>query len=128
MKPETYSISELSEEFDITPRTIRFYEEQGILSPRRKGNRRVYNRKDHGRIKMILRGKRLGFSLQKTKEIIEMYDSTTGQTEQLKLFLKTIHEHVGMLEVQMEDINLTLSELKRFEQHCEDILESNGEK
>ncbi|MEE9396605.1 MAG: MerR family DNA-binding transcriptional regulator [Methylococcales bacterium] len=126
MKKQSFTISELAEEFDITSRTLRFYEEQGILSPDRKGNRRLYSRQDHGRIKMTLRGKRLGFSLLEIKEIIEMYDSKTGQVGQLVLFLKRIREHVDMLEIQIEDIHLTLSELKRFEQHCEDLLDKKN--
>ncbi len=123
MNKQTYTISELAEEFDITPRTLRYYEEQGILSPERARNSRIYSRKDHGRIKMILRGKRLGFTLIKIKEIINMYDSETGQIDQIKLFLETIREHVNELETQIEDIELTMSELKHFEQHCKKLLE-----
>jgi len=122
MNKTTYTISDLSEEFDITSRTLRYYEEQDVLSPEREGNRRVYSRKDRGRLKMILRGKRLGFSLQEIRNIIEMYDTDTGNTGQLKLFLETIREHIGMLEMQIEDIDLTISELRRFEQQCEEDL------
>ena len=122
MNKTTYTISDLSEEFDITSRTLRYYEEQDVLSPEREGNRRVYSRKDRGRLKMILRGKRLGFSLQEIRNIIEMYDTDTGNTGQLKLFLKTIREHISALEMQIEDIDLTISELRRFEQQCEEDL------
>jgi len=122
MDKASYSISDLSEEFDITSRTLRYYEEQDILSPKREGNRRIYNRKDRGRVKMVIRGKRLGFSLQEIRKIIKMYDTNTGNSGQLELFLKTIRDHIRVLENQIEDIDLTLSELKRFEQQCEEDL------
>jgi DNA-binding transcriptional MerR regulator len=127
MGKETYTIAQLAKEFDITSRTLRFYEEQGILSPEREGSKRIYSRKDRARIKMILRGKRLGFSIREIREIIEIYNSKTGERKQLELFLETIRQHLVMLENQMEDIRLTIPELKRFEKRCLESLNKYSE-
>ena len=85
-KKATYSISELASEFDVTTRSIRFYEDQGLLAPRRRGQTRIYSRQDRVRLKLILRGKRLGFSLAETKELFDLWDETlSGSEKQLKL-------------------------------------------
>lgn len=108
---ETYTISELAKEFEISTRTIRYYEELGLLSPKRtSGNQRIFTKKDRARLKLILRGKRLGFSLSEIKEMIEMYD-VAGETEQIRLTLKygekklkEIEEKIRELEILREDL------------------------
>jgi DNA-binding transcriptional MerR regulator len=112
---ETYSIAELAREFDITTRAIRFYEDEGLLTPKRRGQTRIYAPRDRTRLKLILRGKRLGFSLQEIAEMVTMYDAPPGETGQLELFLKRIAERRGLLEQQREDIKVTLSELEASE-------------
>jgi DNA-binding transcriptional MerR regulator len=115
MKGKTYSISDLSAEFDITPRSIRFYEDQGLLSPTRKGRQRVFSDRDHVRLMLILRGKRLGFSLAEIKEIIELYDAKSGGEKQLVYFLEKIRQRRNSLEQQQQDIKDTLYDLKSVE-------------
>src|SRR5262249_48352569 len=112
---ETYSIAELAREFDLTTRAIRFYEDEGLLAPRRRGQMRIYSPRDRTRLKLILRGKRLGFSLQEIAEMVTMYDATPGEAGQLDLFLKRIAERRATLEQQREDIKVTLSELEAAE-------------
>ncbi len=112
---ESWSIAALSREFDITPRAIRFYEDQGLLSPRRRGQTRIYSNRDRTRLKLILRGKRLGFSLQEIAEMVGMYDTPPGEVGQLDLFLRRIAERRALLEQQREDIKVTLAELDASE-------------
>lgn len=112
---ETFSIAELAREFDITTRAIRFYEDEGLLTPRRRGQTRIYAPRDRTRLKLILRGKRLGFSLQEIAEMVTMYDATPGESGQLELFLKRIAERRATLEQQREDIKVTLAELEAAE-------------
>ena len=101
----TYSISELAEEFDVTTRTLRFYEDKGILSPQRKGTVRVYGERDKVRLRLALRGKRLGFSLDDCREIIEMYDPIAGnKLRQLKRLQDKIREHRQVLLSKRDDI------------------------
>ena len=122
MQEQTYSIGELSKEFDITPRSIRFYEEQGLLSPERSGQSRVYDKKDRVRLKLILRGKRLGFSLAETKTLFELYDTHQNSKEQLEAMLLMTHEKRQVLLQQMDDIKNLLHELDNAEQRCKDEL------
>jgi len=112
---ETFSISQLAREFDITTRAIRFYEDEGLLTPRRRGQTRIYALRDRTRLKLILRGKRLGFSLQEIAEMVTMYDAPPGEAGQLDLFLKRIAERRALLEQQREDIKVTLAELEASE-------------
>ncbi len=112
---ETFSIAELAREFDITTRAIRFYEDEGLLTPRRRGQMRIYAPRDRTRLKLILRGKRLGFSLLEIAEMVTMYDATPGESGQLELFLKRIAERRATLEQQREDIKVTLAELEAAE-------------
>jgi DNA-binding transcriptional MerR regulator len=112
---ETFSIAELAREFDITTRAIRFYEDEGLLTPRRRGQTRIYALRDRTRLKLILRGKRLGFSLQEIAEMVTMYDATPGEAGQLDLFLRRIAERRATLEQQREDIKVTLAELEAAE-------------
>ena len=109
-----YTISELAREFDITTRTIRFYEDEGLLKPGRNGRQRIYSRRDYIRLKLILRGKRLGLSLSEIADIIELYDSDQGETGQLASFLDSIRERRTVLKQQRADIDATLLELQRI--------------
>lgn len=119
----TYSISDLSKEFDITTRSIRFYEDQGLLKPRRRGQTRIYTPKDKVRLKLILRGKRLGFSLAETRRLFELYDADKSSESQLKTMLSLIEEKKDTLLQQMDDIKVVLMELNSVEQQCQDALE-----
>ncbi|MBC3764617.1 MerR family transcriptional regulator [Neptunicella marina] len=120
----TYSIGELAKEFDITTRSIRFYEEQGLLNPERNGQNRIYNKKDRVRLKLIMRGKRLGFSLAETKTLFNLYDSHENSAAQLHAMLEMTHEKRAVLNQQLEDINLLMNELNEVEQRCrEDLAE-----
>jgi len=115
---ERFTISELSREFDVTTRTIRFYEGEGLLAPQRRGQARIYSARDRVRLRLILRGKRLGFSLSEIKEIIELYDREPGEAGQLRHFLAKIAERRRQLEQQREDIAVTLEELATVEARC----------
>lgn len=121
-KVEKYSISDLSKEFDITTRTIRFYEDQGLLSPTRKGQTRVYSHGDKVRLKLILRGKRLGFSLAETGRIFELYDHDKTSATQLKTMMSIISEKKAHLKQQLDDIKIVLDELENLEESCEKTL------
>lgn len=117
-----FSISDLAREFDITPRTIRFYEEKGLITPQRKGSVRVFSSADRVRLKLILRGKRIGFSLEESRDIIEMYEPETANTRQLESLLNKIHEKRTVLELQKKEINNMLKDLKKTESSCLDSL------
>ncbi len=119
---QTYTISELAKEFDITTRAIRFYEEHGLLAPDRQGHNRVYSHGDRIRLKLILRGKRLGFSLDESKELFELYDPHTGNEKQLLVMLNKIAEHRAALEQQLHDIQIMQHELDEAEQRCRQAL------
>jgi DNA-binding transcriptional MerR regulator len=119
----SYSISELSQEFDITTRSIRFYEDQGLLTPTRRGQTRIYSRQDRVRLKLILRGKRLGFSLNECRELLELWDHThSGGAMQLRLMLTRIEERRAALQQQLKDIELMEQELDSAEQRCRSAL------
>ena len=120
---ESYSISELSREFEVTTRTIRFYEDEGLLRPDRVGRQRVYSPGDRVRLKLILRGKRLGFSLSEIGDIIQMYDSTPGESGQLTYFIDRIQQRRHALQQQYDDIEVTLRELNQIEKHCRQQLQ-----
>ena len=121
---DLYTISELAREFDITTRTIRFYEDEGLLQPGRNGRQRIYSRRDYIRLKLILRGKRLGLSLSEIADIIELYDSDQGETGQLASFLDSIRERRTVLKQQRTDIDATLRELQRIERRCRNRLKT----
>ena len=114
----TFAISDLAREFGITPRTIRFWEDQGILAPEREGSKRVFTRRDRARLKMALRGKRLGLSLAEIKDLIGMYASTEDETPQLLECLRVMSKRREALEQQREDIEAMLTEIAQFEQQC----------
>jgi DNA-binding transcriptional MerR regulator len=119
---KTYTITELSQEFNVTPRAIRFYEDQGLVFPGREGRRRVYSKRDRVRLKLILRGKRLGFALSDTKALFELYDSSLGETAQMDYFLKKIAERRALLEQQRKDIEVVLQELDAAERQVNQAL------
>ncbi len=115
---KTYGIGELAREFDVTTRTIRFYEEAGLLDPAREGQNRVYTDADRVKLKLILRGKRLGFSLAESRELIEMYDPYSGNDKQLKALLAKIQERREALNQQLTELQLMQVELDEAEQRC----------
>jgi DNA-binding transcriptional MerR regulator len=110
-----FSIGELSREFDVTPRAIRFYEDQGLLAPRRDGQRRIYTARDRTRLKLTLRGKRLGLSLSEIRELIDMYEPGRDERPQLKRFLAVLEAHKASLVQQQADLDAQLSEIRAFE-------------
>jgi DNA-binding transcriptional MerR regulator len=114
----TWTITELADEFGVTLRTIRFYEEQGLLTPQRNGTRRVFHDGDRVRLKLVLRGKRLGFPLDEIKKIIGMYGAAPGEIGQLRYLLDQITARRTELEVRRRDIEETLSELDDLERRC----------
>ena len=117
-----YSIAELAEEFDITPRAIRFYEDVGLLEPARAGRTRVYSQRDRTRLKLTLRGKRLGLSLSDIKQLVDMYDSPADNAAQLDAFLRLLQTHRRHLEQQRDDIEITLAEIGQHEARCRELL------
>lgn len=123
MSSQTYSISDLARELDITTRAIRFYEEQGLLSPERRGQERIYSPRDKVSLKLILRGKRIGFSLAECRELIELYDPTRGNQKQLHSMLAKITERREQLEQQLLDIEQMKLELDTAEERCIQALE-----
>jgi DNA-binding transcriptional MerR regulator len=125
MQQKLWTISELADEYEISARTIRFYEDKGLLAPQRVGANRVYSYKDHARLKLILRGKRLGFSLEEIKEFIGLYNTDVDpeQTAQLQFLLKNVQAKVSVLKQQQLDLALTLDELMQLETECLSNLE-----
>ena len=119
---DTYGIAELAREFDVTTRTIRFYEDKGLLAPLRKGQRRVYAPRDRVRLRLIMRGKRLGFSLDEIRELIDLYDVDPTEVTQLRHFLEKIREHKAVLTRRQSDIHETLNEMGRIEAQCSSLL------
>jgi DNA-binding transcriptional MerR regulator len=115
---DLYSVTELAEELGITPRAIRFYETKGLIKPRRAGTTRVYTYRDRARMQLILRGKRLGFSLADIKEYLDMYDVDPSRAKQVKLLLEKVDRRIGELEQQREDLETTLAELDEMRQQC----------
>jgi len=119
----TYSISDLAKEFGLTTRSIRFYEDQQLLFPTRRGQTRIYSSQDRVRLKLILRGKRLGFSLAETRELFALWDETaTGSEKQLNLLLQKINEKKAELEQQLKDIAILQQELNNAEERCHETL------
>ena len=120
----TITIGELSKQFDVTTRAIRFYEEQGLLHPVREGTHRIYYAKDTVRLKLILRGKRLGFSLAEIKTLFALYDTDPNSTVQLETMLELTQQKRETLNQQLHDIQMLLAELDEVEARCkEELLE-----
>ena len=122
---ETYSIADLAREFDVTHRAIRFYEDEGLLSPGRDGTRRVYSKRDRVRLKLILRGKRLGFSLAEVREMLELYDSAPDERPQLAKFAAALTARREQLERQREEIDEVLGEIRSFERQSRKLLNAS---
>ena len=121
-----YTITELSREFDITPRAIRFYEDQGLLAPKREGaggRTRVYSARERTRLKLTLRGKRLGLTLSEIKSLVDMYESPKDSAAQLNSFMLVLARHREILEQQREDLEVTLAEIEAHEAQCRRMLE-----
>jgi DNA-binding transcriptional MerR regulator len=127
MPDRDYSISDLASEFDITPRTIRFYEEKGLLHPQREGQKRLFSHRDRVRLGLILRGKRCGLTLEESREIIDMYEPGQNNAEQLHSLLGKIDERRRILQTQMDDIRHMLRELDEVQHRCEQALEIREE-
>lgn len=121
-----YGIRDLVEEFDLTPRSIRFYETQGLLSPRRDGQRRIYDETQRVRLMLIARGKRMGFSLDECRELLDLYDPASGNRAQLERLLRKIDEKRDLLSQKLADIQQTLTELDRSEKRCRKALRESG--
>jgi DNA-binding transcriptional MerR regulator len=127
----TYTITELAREFDITARAIRFYEDQGILAPSREGaggRNRVYTPRDRTRLKLTLRGKRIGLSLSEIKSLVDMYESPKDTETQMLRFLGVLAQHRENLEQQREDIEMSLSEIAAHEEDCKRLLAALAER
>ena len=120
-----FSISDLAREFDITPRAIRFYEAQGLLAPRREGQKRIYTARDRTRLKLTLRGKRLGLTLSEIRDLIDMYEPGRDERPQLERFLAVLTEHRASLLQQRADIEAQLSEIQAFEKKVKKQLKDN---
>ena len=114
----TWSIAEVADEFGVTHRTVRHYEELGLITPERRGTARVYHRRDRTRLALILRGKRLGFPLEEIRTIIDLYDVPRGRRSQLEYVLGQIDDRRADLEQRRRDIDAALSELTEFERRC----------
>ncbi|MDH3593253.1 MAG: MerR family DNA-binding transcriptional regulator [Rhodospirillales bacterium] len=110
-----YTVTELAEALGVTPRALRFYEDKGLVTPQRAGTTRVYTHRDRGRLALILRGKRLGFSLREVGEWLDLYDADPNQGEQMRLLVAKVHERIAGLERQRDDLEETLSELREIE-------------
>ncbi len=116
MSDTLYTVTQLAKDLGVTARTVRFYEDKGLLTPQRAGNTRVYTHRDRARLILILRGKRLGFSLREIKEYLDLYDADPTQQEQLRALLKRIQTRIGSLVDQEQALVETLAELRAIEQ------------
>jgi DNA-binding transcriptional MerR regulator len=122
MTEPTYTIAELAREFALTPRAIRHYEDQGLITPARAGIQRIYTKRDRTRLKLTLRGRRLGLSLAEIRELIDMYD-TAPESSQLARLLEVLARQRAKLEQQREDIDAVLAELDAIEEQCRALLD-----
>lgn len=116
--PDTWTIAQVAEEFGVTHRTVRHYEDLGLISPERRGQQRVYHRRDRTRLNLILRGKRLGFPLEEIRTIIDLYDAPRGRASQLEYVLGQIDDRRADLEQRRRDLDDALKELDAFEESC----------
>ena len=115
---ESWTIAQIADEFGVTHRTVRHYEDLGLLSPERRGLNRVYHRRDRTRLNLILRGKRLGFPLEEIRTIIDLYDAPRGRASQLEYVLSQVDERRVDLEQRRRDLDDALKELDAFEESC----------
>ncbi len=127
MADATYTITELAREFGLTTRAIRFYEDHGLIAPTRAGRNRVYRHRDKVRLKLTLRGKRLGLSLSEIRELIDLYDAAKDERAQVERLQEVLQKRRSILEQQREDIEVVLGEMAAFEKQCRDFLEGPAE-
>ncbi|MFY0641292.1 MAG: MerR family DNA-binding transcriptional regulator [Bermanella sp.] len=125
-KSNIYTISDLAQRFDITTRTIRFYESEGLLSPKREGQKRLYSQKDYTTLKLILRGKRLGWSLAESRDLIQMYKPEQNNQAQYQKVLEKVIESRERLQQQMNDIQVMLLELDEHETRVKEALNTSA--
>ena len=118
----TFSIGELAREFGLTTRAIRFYEDRGLLAPQRRGRQRIYSQRDRTRLKLTLRGKRLGLTLAEVRDLVDMYETPRDTGPQLKRFLAVLAVHRGQLEQQLADLEATLAEVRTHERDARRLL------
>ncbi len=121
---EFYTVTQFAQSLGVTARAVRFYEDKGLLTPRRAGNTRVYTARDRARLVLILRGKRLGFSLQEIAEYLDLYDSDPTQAEQMRTLMKRVRARIALLEEQSAALKATLIELRDIERQTEQALNS----
>lgn len=121
-----YTVPELAENLGVTPRTIRFYEQKGLVAPQRAGTTRIYTRQDRARMLIILRGKRLGFTLKEIADYLDLYGADPTQVEQIKMLLTRVRERIEALEDQRQALDVTLDELRDIEQQSIDALKEKG--
>ena len=124
---DLFTVNQLAEELGVTARAIRFYEAKGLIAPRRAGTTRVFDRRDRARLLLVLRGKRLGFSLASIREFLDLYDADRSQGAQLRLLLEGTRERIRELERQRVDLDQTLRELREVEAEAERVLRGRGE-
>jgi DNA-binding transcriptional MerR regulator len=122
----SFTISELSREFGVTLRALRFYEDQRLLNPRRQGKNRLYSKRDRVRLRLTLRGRRLGLTISEIRELFELYDSAHDEQAQLSQFLAILEKRKAQLEQKREDIDAMLSEINSFEKQCRALLENRS--
>lgn len=123
---ELYTVNQLAEQLGVTARAIRFYEAKGLIAPRRAGTTRVFDRRDRARLLLVLRGKRLGFSLAEIREFLDLYDADRSQSAQVRLLLARTRERIAELETQRRDLEQTLRELREVERQAQDLLRERG--
>lgn len=124
--PETYTIGEVCAEFDVTPRALRFYESKGLLGPIRDGQKRLFTNRDLARLKLILRGKRFGFSLSEIKDLLDLYDVGDGQVTQLSATLEAAQRHHEELIAQRDEMNTAIADLEEQMDQIRQLLEAQG--
>ena len=124
--PDSFTITDLATEFAITPRTLRFYEDKGLLRPMRQGTARIYDRRDRARLRLILRGKRLGFSLAEIQEMLDLYDLGDGQVTQMRTLLARSRHRIAALQDRRQDIDDAINELAEVCQAIERLLADKG--
>jgi len=126
MADTTYTITELALEFGLTTRAIRFYEDHGLIAPSRAGRNRVYGNRDKVRLKLTLRGKRLGLTLSEIRELIDMYDAAKDERAQVERLQEVLSKRRSILEQQREDIEVVLVEIAAFEEQCRSFLDGGS--
>jgi DNA-binding transcriptional MerR regulator len=126
-RERTYSITELCKEFEVTPRTLRFYEQKGLLSPARRGWTRLFSYRDRARLKLILRGKRVGFSLEEIKEMLDLYNLRDGQLTQLRVASTKMRERLSALQTQRVELDHAIEDLERTVEIIDGMLKERAQ-